>query len=567
MFITEKHFENAKRNLPYEPWRTYYRDVKVLSDRLLETDYPSPNPSVHGWILFKARYFTRAVITLAAFYRLTGEEKYAERAWYFIEDNLQWKDWYYVGSPGDWEFDLTTGEIAFGYSMVLSLLEGWLDEEKRKKILPKLNEKILIPYLKSFDPEFFPEKPWWYDYTANWNNVCNGGLLCLALYLSKENEYARKAIPIALNGLDHYINAMHEDGSSEEGIGYWTYATNFLAYAFLTYEAATGKEHPVFNHPAIGKGLIFPFDFSFPSKEKGISFADINNFAPTGILYELAARTGAKDVICQLTERMLDRSRKPGQKPVFEQETYMWPDEIFALLCCTEPYVEAKENEAPESLFKIYPVNGWGLFKHGKLALSFRSGSSKVSHGMRDLNAIQLAKDGDLILESMGNHPYPEGWFSPVRGQFVEDQTSSKNSMLINGIGQISYGVASFGYDETSMWSDATSTYPFLAKKILRKVELIEEGIKITDEFSTDPGTWHESRFVTYGEFKEISKGKWTASNNGAQVTLSFHSNRELFYSVCDLPSSVGIRPAAKILRVLTKEQWEDSVITTLITE
>jgi hypothetical protein len=567
MFITERHFENARKNLQYEPWRTYYEDVKVLSDRLLETDYPPANPAEHGWILFKGRYFTRAVITLAGFYRLTGEEKYAKRAWYFIEDNLKWKDWYYTDSPGDWEFDLTTGEIAFGYTMALSLLEGWLDEEKRSRIIPKLNEKILIPYLQAFDPECFPEKPWWYDYTANWNNVCNGGLLCLALYLSKENDYAVKAIPIALKGLDYYINAMHEDGSSEEGIGYWIYATNFLTYAFLTYEAATGKEHPVFSHTALGKGLIFPFDFSFPAKEKGISFADINTFAPTGILYELAARTGAKDVISELTIRLLDRSRRPGLKPVFEEETYMWPDEIFALLCCTEPYSESAGKAAPSRLFKIYPVNGWGLFKHGKLSLSFRSGSSKVSHGMRDLNAIQLAKDGQIILENMGNHPYPEGWFSPVRGQFIEDQTTSKNSMLINGIGQICYGEATFGSDETSMWSDATSTYPFLAKKILRRAELVDEGIRLTDEFSTDPGTWHESRFITYGEFKKIDNGKWTASNNGATVTLSFSSDKDLYYTVCDVPSSIGVRPAAKMLRVITREQFSDSVITTLITE
>jgi hypothetical protein len=109
-----------------------------------------------------------------------------------------------------------------------------LDEEKRSRIISRLNEKVITPYLRSFSNEYFPEEPWWYSSTANWNTVCNGGMLCLALYLSKESEDASKAIPIAMNGLETYINNIHSDGSSEEGVGYWTYATIFLTYALLT---------------------------------------------------------------------------------------------------------------------------------------------------------------------------------------------------------------------------------------------------------------------------------------------------------------------------------------------
>lgn len=567
MFIGKEAFENVKNNLHREPWRTFYEDVSVLSNKLLETEIQEEDSTTYASILFRTRFFSRAVITLAGFYKISGDKKYAERAWHFICESLEWDKWHDVTSPGDWEFDLSTGELAFTYSLVLSWLDDWLDEEKRSRIISKLNQKVITPYLRSFSNEYFPEEPWWYRNTANWNTVCNGGMLCLALYLSKESEEASKAIPIAMNGLETYINNIHSDGSSEEGVGYWTYATIFLTYALLTYEAATGKQHPAFALPALGEGLMFPFDFSFSSKGSGISFGDVNWFRPTGVLYALAARTNQKSVIRELTIRLLGKSRSIKEKPVFEKETFMRPDEIFSLLCCTEPFEEPDIEKTDLKLFRVYPVNGWGLFKRKRLSLSFRSGSSKVSHGMRDLNSIQLAKDDILLLENKGNHPYTEGWFSPVRGQYFEDQTLSKNSMLVNGIGQVCYGEAAWGNSESSMWSDAASTYPFFVKKALRKVELTEEGFQLTDEFVTESDTWHEIRFITYGEFLEENPGKWIVKRDEASVSLSFSSARELFYSVCDAPSSIGTRPAAKMLRVLTREPSKETKITTVIKE
>ena len=553
MFVKQEHFERAKRNRDKEPWSTFYKALMKSADEFLETQLPRVDRSRHNWILEQARDLIRYSLVLAGAYRLTGEEKYADRCWYFILDMLEWDCWYWENScSGTYKYDLTTGEIAYAFSMLFHLMEDWFGDSRMQKMLKVIYIRIIDTYLSATDSDNHSGKTVvWYNWTNNWNAVCNGGMLCLALYLKDRYEDAKKAVSIALRGLNYYIDALHEDGSSPEGIVYWSYGLSYMTYALLSYESSMGQKHPVFSRKVLKDGLSFPFDFS--PDGTGISFGDVNSFFPNPVLYILAEQAGKKELITEVTRRNLERSQESP---------------LYALLFCSDSYKyesgkKVEEEEKVRKWMKVYPDNGWGLFTSGCITMSFRAGSSNAPHTHKDLNSIQLVKNKALLLENIGNHPYTLGWFGEGRDLYAENNTVSKNSMLVNGGGQLKLADAEWGYDEVSMWSDAACAYPVYVKKMFRKISLEQNMIMMRDEFETTRMAWHEIRFLTYGSFEELQPGKWRVVKNGAEVILCFEAGCELYYSPCEMPHSIGIRPSARMLRVITKEPLSASYICT----
>ncbi len=558
MRFYQEYIEDIQAHLNQEPWKTYYEGVEKLANKLMTCEPPRVDNTIHNWILHQARFFQRATVTLAGFYRLTGDEKFAKRALFFVEDALQWEQWYWPYRRK--EYDLTTGEMAFALYVILDWLGEWLPKAKRKKIIEQVEEKILKPYIIGVTATD-EEKFWWYDETINnWNTVCNGGVLCLALLLSKENTYADQIVPLALKGLDHYIEHMHQDGSCEEGVGYWAYAMMYLTYALVTYEEFMGKQHDAFNKTALQKTLAFPLDFS--PEGVGISFADVNKFHPFGFIYLLAINTNQKERMNEITNRIMDKSDKLQDPPIFDSSYTSRPDEIFYLLYCTEPLGKIESSAAKMT---VYPDNGWGIFRMKDMSLAFRSGSSDVNHGVKDLNAIQIVKGKERMIESVSNDNYPLGWLSPGRGLFPESQTITKSGMLVNGTGQLKHGEAVWGYNDNSMWSDATPTCPDYVEKMLRTISMQEDSLILEDEFITQLPAWHEIRFFTYGDFIEEKPGVWKVVKGESTILLAFECEEELYFDACEFPHSIGVRQKAKMLRVLTKEPVEKSCIKTVI--
>ncbi len=555
MFITQKHFERALelKNRGLEPWKTYYEQLELLCNKLLTEEIPerllSPGHGLH-----RTRCASRYIISLCGMYRLTGRAEYAERAWHFADTAMGWKDLWYDEALGDnWQYDLTTSELAFPLAFLLHWLEDYNDADRVERVIKWVDAKIFAPYLKATESEDPKKRAWWYETTINWNTVCNGGILCLALTLEDRLENAKRIIPVALKGMDAYIAALHGDGSYPEGTGYWVYGSIFLFYGIRWYEAAKNVKHPVFDLDCFNDGVNFVFDFS--PDGTALSFGDCNFFNPKGGIYVLTERTGRKDIANRLTHRIMKWVEKYPQPPAYLEETvYMRAHEIFALLCCDTEY----DREAAEELDRgpavaIYRDNGWGIFRSGRLAAAFRAGTSRVNHGMRDLNSIQVEKAGVRLLENKEAHPYPKAWFGATRNQYFEDSSLSKNTMIVDGIGQLRYGDAQWGDDGESMWSDAASVYADYIKKVYRRISRGENCIILEDEFENKPGTgvsWPEMRFVTPGDFERTGHNTWRVTRDGVSAVLEFSCSEELVFQVCDAPGSLINQPVYRILRV-----------------
>jgi hypothetical protein len=97
----------------------------------------------------------------------------------------------------------------------------------------------------------------WYTAKHNWNTVCNGGAVVLALALRDESELAAQVLEKAASAMAPYWNHIGDDGGWDEGTGYWTYGHR---YALIAAEALRRAGHPegsaVFARPACGRRAI-----------------------------------------------------------------------------------------------------------------------------------------------------------------------------------------------------------------------------------------------------------------------------------------------------------------------
>lgn len=549
-------FTRARKRLDQQPWSAYADATRKQAEHLLTASPAIIDQNRHVWQMEQERVHTKCILNLAGWYRITDDERFAKRSWQLMEELLSWDKWYTVD-----KCDLFTGETAATVAILLDWLGPWLSKDQRARLVAAAEERIFGGYLHMCPPDKAPEdRAWWYRVKTNWNSVCNGGVLTLALALRGDPgaPSAEKVIPLTTEGLQFYIDGLPDDGSCIEGIGYWQYGILYLFYACLAWEQAYGEQHPALQRPALREGLAFPFDFT--PRSAPIAFCDGNRFPPYGILLAITARTGVTSIAAQVQERVTERFKK--RKDVeFDPFWEYHPDEIYALLFAEK--IDTAPPPLPE--MRTYPNVGWSIFNVNDLSLSFRAGSSAVPHALIDLCSIGLSRNGEVLLGYVENWPYPTGWFNqygsggPVgrhmsRALFPENGTSTKNSLLVNGIGQFDCSPSEWGYDEKAQrsWCDATQAYPWFAKKISRTVERTGQGFRLTDEFETSPDGWHELRFHSRGTFRRIgNENAWIVENEGQQATMRFSCGHELFFVATEFVPSVGVRPKWNVLRVM----------------
>ncbi|MDO4744695.1 MAG: stalk domain-containing protein, partial [Clostridia bacterium] len=115
----------------------------------------------------------RRVKTLALAYNLTGDEKYAERAWMELYMASMFPDW----NPNHY---LDPAEMVAGFAIGYDWLYHWLDQTKRDIIIKAIEEYSFKTVLQDYNNE--PRKRTW-DWLRgaaapnNWNIICNGATL------------------------------------------------------------------------------------------------------------------------------------------------------------------------------------------------------------------------------------------------------------------------------------------------------------------------------------------------------------------------------------------------------
>ena len=192
-------------------WRQIHESIISAGDDLL-TCPPLERKKIGMRLLDVSRESLRRIFFLSYSYRMTGEEKYLQRAEKELLAVCRFTDW----NPSHF---LDVAEMTLGVSIGYDWLYKELPEDSKKIIRAAIRDKGLRP---SFDESY----NWFLKTENNWNQVCNAGMTFGALATYEEDkEWNKNIILRALRSLPLAMKEYEPDGAYPEGYSYWEYGT------------------------------------------------------------------------------------------------------------------------------------------------------------------------------------------------------------------------------------------------------------------------------------------------------------------------------------------------------
>ena len=244
LIFTREKLERIKKEICAPDGDRVY---KALFDRLKESadaflcEEPSPHELRDGIRLgYVCQENSRRMLTLALTYNLTGEEKYAKRAYREMLYSARFPDF------NPFHF-LDVGEMCVGLGLAYDWLYGYMTEEERKPIRDAIVEKGIYPINEDLDG--LPRRRSWNwreELADNWRLVISGvGLGSLAILDELEGDELQKAQRAAeqtLYDIRRSLSLFAPFGAYEEGVGYWYYGMKYYCYLMASLLTATGTD-------------------------------------------------------------------------------------------------------------------------------------------------------------------------------------------------------------------------------------------------------------------------------------------------------------------------------------
>jgi len=187
--------------------------------------------------LDEARKALHTIITCSFAYRLNHDPRSLERAREELLHICRFPDW----NPGHF---LDVGELSLAAALGYDWLQDQLSAEERALVRDAIVKKGLLPAKNAYEAGTQRNRyVEWAHTVSNWNQVCNGGILCAALAVADEEpdlaaeiiRGARASIPIGLK-------AYAPDGQYPEGPGYWTFGTTYSVMGFAALQSCLGTD-------------------------------------------------------------------------------------------------------------------------------------------------------------------------------------------------------------------------------------------------------------------------------------------------------------------------------------
>ncbi len=253
----------TKKDLTYET-RQWYGSIKEEADDALAGDFFKPTLDQSGAPdITSARIARNRIQALAFMYNITGEKKYADRAYAEMVEYGKWPSWAGFSST------LIAAELSEGYACAYDWLYDVLTAEQKQTAIDILKKQSLPAFIYNYEGAF----DWSFSTVQiNWNPVCNGAAIMLATALAKEEpQLSEYLYEHALESIKLCLEPYAPQGGYPEGTMYWDFGTSFLLYTIDTLENAfvegfeIPEEYQYWRAPGIAETADFPIYYSGPT--------------------------------------------------------------------------------------------------------------------------------------------------------------------------------------------------------------------------------------------------------------------------------------------------------------
>ncbi len=421
LFLTPEKIQFIKSKLIYYPYSKFWKYVKKRADK-----YARENPpvAVDKYNDNTIRALGNRLPYMAIAYLLTKNEAIPGSKMY-LNGIKKWMN--ALCSYPNWASneDLGAAHILFGMSVCYDWLYNEFTPEERAIYRAKITKHAQILYHL-----LISKKKWWskaYLQNHNYTNVMALAVAGLALY--GEVKEAKDWIRVARENFRYVLYWLSSDGSSHEGVGYWSYGTEALLKYFMALAPIFGLDE-VKSSLYFQKTAYFRLHMSLPDFKDNVNYGDspyYDWYGPGYILRCLASIFN--DGHAQWLAKKIEIAR--GKKALYSWLDLIWYDENIKPIppdnLPTYAYFENlgifvnRTSWSPNSIwvfFKAGPPLGKFAFSKG-----YYGGAGHVH-----------PDEGNFLLWAYGK------WLIVDNGYSFLKSTVNHNVFLFNGVGQLGEG-------------------------------------------------------------------------------------------------------------------------------
>lgn len=374
---------------------------------------------------------------LAFLYQMTGEQKYADKAFEFADafcDLTTWTQrahefpiiysrimpWNVDDDQVNFNFDHYNGDAGRIMAAVYDWLYPALSQAQRDRIRGALIEKVVTRVRGNY------EFHWWATaYRCNWCGVCNSGVGLTGLALLTENPQLTDIVAESYNRINNMLDQLGEDGGWQEGGGYWNYGVHTSTFFADALNRLTHSEYNLFENKRLKKNPVsFPIYLSLPEK-RSINFEDSGGnglLGSTHLINKLATETANKEAAWYRNEFYGDGNN------IFD---IIWPRPEF-------------EGAPPKQASKHFSTIDWWVMRSDfkspeKVMLSGKAGmNDDPHHGHLDIGHFIVHWQNEYFIRDIGKDGgYDEKYFDDMRWEYPQASSIGHNVVFVNGEKQI----------------------------------------------------------------------------------------------------------------------------------
>lgn len=518
LLVSADRFEEIKKWIKESDVAAgWYEVVKRNADEFLKAD-------VWAYGDRSARMIERDVITLSFMYKMTGEEKYAHRAWRELENIASYKHWNAGASY------LNTAAYMLASSVGYDWLYDYLSPGQRKVISDAIVKHGLIEARKDFSGLFGTKS--YIRNRDNWTAVCNSSIMMACMAIGDNEEYGELCADVwesAQIALEYIFKGFEPDGGWREGTSYFSFCTIYLQKGLASLDVTFGKTFGYTETPGFAHAGWFPSDMTgtkglYGSGDGGSTVSNEGfHMMWWSDYFNDPALTAA-------TINIFDRFDREG--------------DVEALLCAKPGFDKTPLSEVPLDTryryieFASLKGNDWG--DPDSMWGAFQGGINAFGHGHLDAGSFQFDALGERWAWDLGYDSYDLPEWGASHGKYYCIRAEGHNCIVINpddSFDQLpstevmpitDYG--SYGEKGGYAICDLTGVYSHQATSVKRGISMMDgrKSFTVRDEIALSKANSEVYWFMhTTADNIEVFDTYAVLTQNGKKLRVDFLSNAD----------------------------------------
>ncbi|MFF1610445.1 heparinase [Amycolatopsis sp. NPDC058278] len=319
-----------------------------------------------------------------------------------------------LADPDDPFLDLGAAEVASLFAWADQVLGPHLDVRApglRKRLRREVELRVLTPFERIRDWHWLG-----LDGDAhNWNPWIHSAVLTAALLLVDDEERRLRLVRLVVEGLDHYLAVLPDDGGIDEGVAYWWHGACRLLECLDLLADATGADAG--RLPVLAPLIRFPHRMHLGGDayvNTGDAPARLSPAQPWHVLHRWGGRLGDDDVRAHAVSRARASGRLVWPSAGLGRALAGLADPDWRKATTEEPAASWLAREEWLSRVQVLVARETAGTPHG-LTVAAKAGHNGERHNHLDVGSYWVAVDGVPVVADVGQPTYTAASFGPDR--------------------------------------------------------------------------------------------------------------------------------------------------------